>query len=235
MLDNPVAVLYNVRQTIGKGAHMFGGYIAGFASLVLVMLPGIVILLVSLRLRDGTEKGKRIIAFISLAANLMAILGFLSFLYARPTFLNLNVLHALPLLTRFIFNPWILHSFMMVTFLIIGLLHWVYRKPLRREHSFSVITIVILLITLCLWILGSTFHYGLTGRILVGGRLSTKMLIPLHSLITFLLFFVVLTVLYSRYLRKRRFMWFLSIFLLLCGLVSYHFFAWYLPTFSLSP
>lgn len=213
---------------------MLGSCLAGCGTLLLAMVPAIIVVVVSLRVRDAAERGKRIIAFVSLALNLMAILGFLSFLYVRPAFLNLGLLHALPFLTRFTFNPWILHSFVIVSLLIIGFLHWIFRKHIRDKHGFSVVTIAIMLISLCMWVLGSTFHYGLSGRLLVGSGLSTKMLVPLHSLIIFFIFFVALTWLYAQHIRRGRSLWLCSIFLLFCGLVSYHFFAWYLPTFALA-
>lgn len=212
---------------------MLGSYIAGFAVIVMVMLPGLILALAGMGTGDAADKGKHIIGFVSLAFNLVAMLGFLGFLYVKPTYLNLHMLHALPFLTRSVFNPWILHSFTMVVLLIAGVLHWIFRKPLRGEHGFSIVTIVVLLVSICLWALGSTFHYGLAGKLFVGGRLSTAMFVPLHAAIVFFLFFGALTGLYVRHIRKRRFLWLLSIILLCCSLVAYHAFAWYLPTFPL--
>jgi hypothetical protein len=206
---------------------------AGCGSILLVMLPGIVALLASMRMRDPSERAKHIISFVSLGINLIALLGFLGFLYVRPTFMNLNMQHVLPFLTRLVFNPLILQLLMVLALLILGVLHLDFRKSLVNEHGFSVITIATMLITMCMWILGSTFHYGLVGKLLVGGSLSTRMLVPLSSLIIFAIFFLALTGLYFRYIRKRRFLWLLSIILLACGLVPYYFFAWYLPTFPL--
>jgi hypothetical protein len=212
---------------------MSASYMAGYGSVLLVMLPAIIMLLVSMRTGNSAERAKRIISFVSLGINLMALLGFLGFLYVRPTFLNLNMLHALPFLTRFVFNPWILHTFLIMVLLILGILHLGFRKALVNEHGFLVITIATLLVTMCMWVLGSTFHYGLVGRLFVGASLSTKMLVPLPSLIIFSLSFLALIGLHFRYIRKCRFLWVLSIILLACGLVPYYFFAWYLPTFPL--
>lgn len=212
---------------------MFTGDLAGCIALLLALLPGIIAILASMPRSDVVGRGKRLIAFLALTLNLVAILGFLESLYVKPAFAKLSFLYALPSLTRFVFNPWFDSIFILISMLILCAVIMMIRKPLRRSPGFSMITMVTVITALCMWVLGSIFHYGLTGRMLAGGQVLSKMLVPLHSLIAFFLFFIVITGLYARYVRQGKRLWLLSVFLIFCGLCAYHSFAWYLPTFPL--
>ena len=206
-------------------------FLAGFGSILLAMAPGIFIMLLSMRIRDISERGKHCISFVALSVNLITLMGFLSFLYVRPTYHSLNMLQSLPFLTRFIFNPWIFHTFIIAGLLIIGILHRGFRRSLRDKHGFSIVTIAVLLVTMCMWVLGSIFHYGVAGKMFVGGNLSSTRLIPLHALLIFFLFYIAMVGLYVRYIRKRRGLWIVSVFVLMCGLVAYFFMSGICPPF----
>ncbi len=202
--------------------------------LLLVLLPGIIMVLVSMRRSEAVERGKRLNAFVSLTLNLFAILGFLTSLYVKPAFAALNIQHALPSLTRFVLNPWFDNVCMLLTMLALCAALMAFRRLLHRRSGFSMITIASVITALCMWILGDVFRYGLAGRVLAGGHVLGKMLIPLHSLLAFSFFFAILTGLYARHIRQPRSLWLFSIVLIFFGLCAYHAFAWYLPTFPLS-